>query len=114
MDESKVIKIDKLDGCNYKNWCYQIKLILIEHDLWSTVEPGEDKPTDERSLKEYNARHNKALAKICLAINRQQQQHIMQFETPKEVWKALEELYAPKDNRYRIIQLRRKLYTEKF
>ncbi|UYV78316.1 hypothetical protein LAZ67_16000942 [Cordylochernes scorpioides] len=95
--------ITKLNGANYSSWSFQMKLVLMENDLWSLINPGEDKP-DPSDL---------AFAKICLGINDEQQLHVHHLNTPKEVWEELEKLYAPKDSRYRAVQLRRQLYGER-
>lgn len=39
--------------------------------------------------------------------------HIRHLTSPGEVWRELEKLYAPRDSKYRIVQLRRKLYSIK-
>ncbi|UYV71045.1 hypothetical protein LAZ67_8001516, partial [Cordylochernes scorpioides] len=63
-------KIAKLNGLNYSSWSFQIKLILMDNDLWSIVDPGEVKPEggDVGLINKFNTRQNKALAKICLSI----------------------------------------------
>ncbi|UYV80016.1 hypothetical protein LAZ67_18001431, partial [Cordylochernes scorpioides] len=44
----------------------------------------------------------------------EQQNHIRHLNSPKEVWDELQRLYAPRDSKHRILQLRRKLYSQKF
>ncbi|UYV76936.1 K02A2.6-like, partial [Cordylochernes scorpioides] len=65
-------------------------------------------------INKFNTRQNKALAKICLSIGEEQQNHIRHLNSPKEVWGELQRLYAPRDSKHRILQLRRKLYSQKF
>ncbi|UYV67737.1 PIGT [Cordylochernes scorpioides] len=62
--------------------------------LWSMVDPGETKPkeADHVTLSRFNSRQNKALAKICLSIGDEQQQHVR--NSPKEVWAELEKLFG--------------------
>jgi hypothetical protein len=110
MDKTAIVK---LNGGNYASWSYQIKLILMEADLWTTVNPGETRPTEENLLRDYVSRQGRALAKIALSVSDEQQMHIRQFDTPKEVWDELERLYAPRDSKFRIVQLRRSLYSQK-
>ena len=57
--------IAKLNSENYQTWKFQMKMVLMESDLWSCVEPGEEPPTTTEDLKKYNSRQGKALAKIC-------------------------------------------------
>ncbi|UYV65318.1 hypothetical protein LAZ67_3003933 [Cordylochernes scorpioides] len=107
--------ITKLNGANYSSWSFQIKLVLIENDLWSLINPGEAKPdpSDLVATKLFLSREGKAFAKICLGINDEQQFHVQHLNTPKEVWEEMEKLYAPKDSRYRAVLLRRQLYGER-
>ncbi|UYV65505.1 hypothetical protein LAZ67_3004542, partial [Cordylochernes scorpioides] len=70
-------------------------------------------PSDLVATKLFLSREGKAFAKICLGINDEQQLHVQHLNTPKEVWEELEKLYAPKDSRYRAVQLRRQLYGER-
>ncbi|UYV81527.1 hypothetical protein LAZ67_20001435, partial [Cordylochernes scorpioides] len=114
--EGVLTKITKLNGLNYSSWSFQIKLILMDNDLWSIVDPGEVKPEggDIGLINKFNTRQNKALAKICLSIGEEQQNHIRHLNSPKEVWDELQRLYAPRDSKHRILQLRRKLYSQKF
>ncbi|UYV69220.1 hypothetical protein LAZ67_6002864, partial [Cordylochernes scorpioides] len=97
--------------------------VLQQLDCW-LGNPGAltSLPVDERlsltlvTLLQQNfflSREGKAFAKICLGINDEQQLHVQHLNTPKEVWEELEKLYAPKDSRYRAVQLRRQLYGKR-
>uniref|UniRef100_A0A5S6Q6P0 DUF4219 domain-containing protein n=1 Tax=Trichuris muris TaxID=70415 RepID=A0A5S6Q6P0_TRIMR len=70
--------IEKLNGFNYASWSFQMKLVLMECDLWTTVQPGEElKDTgDHRKMRLHECRQGKAFAKICLALGDEQQQHV--------------------------------------
>lgn len=39
--------------------------------------------------------------------------HVRSLLKPKDVWEELQRLYAPKDSKFRTVQLRRKLYSHK-
>uniref|UniRef100_A0A5S6QI95 CCHC-type domain-containing protein n=1 Tax=Trichuris muris TaxID=70415 RepID=A0A5S6QI95_TRIMR len=107
--------IEKLNGLNYASWSFKMKLVLMECDLWTTVQPGEElKDTgDRRKMRLHECRQSKAFAKICLALGDEQQQHVQHLSSPKDVSEELQRLYAPKDSKLRILQLRRQLYSEK-
>uniref|UniRef100_A0A5S6R4F0 CCHC-type domain-containing protein n=1 Tax=Trichuris muris TaxID=70415 RepID=A0A5S6R4F0_TRIMR len=109
------ISIEKLNGLNYASWSFKMKLVLMECDLWTTVQPGEElKDTDDhRKMRLHECRQGKAFAKICLALGDEQQQYVQHLSSPKDVWEELQRLYAPKDSKLRILQLRRQLYSEK-
>jgi len=115
MAENK-FSIEKLNGTNYASWSYQMKMVLMETKLWSVVEPGEEEPAENATnavKKAYVNRQGKALAKIALAICDEQQMHIRNKTTAKEVWDELQKLYAPKNSKFRTVQLRRQLYSYK-
>lgn len=108
--------IEKLNGTNYASWSYQMKMTLMEADLWSVIEPGEEEPAEnptEIQKKQYITRQGRAHAKIALAICDEQQMHIRNKASAKEVWDELQKLYAPRDSKFRTVQLRRQLYSHK-
>ena len=111
--EKKTYTISKLNGTNYASWSYQMRLILLECELFTVIEPGEVEPADANEKLKYLSRQGKALAKIALAICDEQQIHVRHLTSPREVQKELERLYTPRDSKYRIVQLRRKLYSTK-
>uniref|UniRef100_A0A5S6QYN1 CCHC-type domain-containing protein n=1 Tax=Trichuris muris TaxID=70415 RepID=A0A5S6QYN1_TRIMR len=104
--------IKKLNGSNYATWSFQMKLVSMDSDLWTTVQPGEELKDvkDHRKVHLHEARQSEAFAKICLAIGDEQQLHL---SSPKDVWEELQRLFAPRDSKLRILQLRRQLYAEK-
>lgn len=82
--------IEKLNGANYAS--YQMRVVLTECDLWSTINPGENKPagnTAERDKREYILRQRKTPANLALSICDEQQMHIRQLSTAKLVWEEL-------------------------
>lgn len=114
--ESSKSTIEKLNGGNYASWSYQMKMTLMEADLWAVIEPGEEEPAEgatDLQKKQYVSRQGRAHAKIALAICEEQQMHIQYKASAKEVWDELQRLYAPKDSKFRTVQLRRQLYSHK-
>ncbi|GLV36032.1 hypothetical protein CBL_01796 [Carabus blaptoides fortunei] len=76
----------------------------------------EDEPDQDATAsakRAYISRQGKAHAKIAPAICDEQQMHIRSLTSPKNVWEELQRLYAPKDSKFRTVQLRRKLYSLK-
>lgn len=85
-------------------------MVLMEADLWTIIEPGEDEPDQDATAnikRAYVSRQGKAHAKIALAICDEQQMHIRNLTSAKHVWEELQRLYAPKDSKFRTVQLRR-------
>ncbi|KAK2577711.1 hypothetical protein KPH14_007152 [Odynerus spinipes] len=103
-------KIDRLNGENYRTWKFAAKMYLIQKDLWPYV-TGDAKIKADASLEEKQAHNNKvdkALATIALAIEADQQIHIVDCKTAEEAWKNLKQVYEPK-SRQRIMQLKREM-----
>src|SRR5215469_590900 len=98
------LQIEKLDGSNYHSWKYNMKMVLIERDLWDYVNEPPVAPTDPAELAKYKTKLNKALALVSLFIATEQQVHIRETETPKDAWLILQNIYEPK-SRPRVMQL---------
>lgn len=80
-----------------------MRLILLECELFTVIEPGEVEPTDANEKLKYWSRQEKALAKIALAICDEQQMHVRYLTSPREVWREFERLYASRDIKYRTV-----------
>jgi len=46
MAENK-FSIEKLNGTIYASWSYQMKMVLMETELWSVVESGEEELAED-------------------------------------------------------------------
>ena len=101
-------KIDRLNGENYRTWKFAARMYLIQTDLWpyvngdAVVKP-EATPEEKRQHKN---KMEKALAAIALAVEADQQVHIVDCNTAAEAWNILEQVYEPK-SRQRIMQIKR-------
>jgi len=95
------MQIDKLNGSNYRTWKFNMKMVLIERELWNYINgvvirlPSNNEDFDRKVCK--------ALSTIVLGINLDQQIHIMDC-TANEAWTLLEGVFEPK-TRARILQL---------
>jgi len=98
------MQIDKLNGSNYRTWKFNMKMLLIEMELWNYINgvvirlPANNEDFDRKDCK--------ALSTIALGINPDQQIHIMDCTTAKEAWTLLEGVFEPK-TRARILQLKK-------
>ena len=50
-----IAKIERLDGKNYQSWIFNIKLVLMERDLWGFVEGTETAPGPSATATVQNA-----------------------------------------------------------
>ena len=86
-DDGK-IGIEKLDGSNYNSWKFNMKLMLINQDLYGFIEDSEV-PTDEKEVKLYKSRSQKAYSLIALSLSKSLQVHVRNTTNPKTAWDAI-------------------------
>ena len=105
---SKAGKVDRLNGGNYRTWKFAAKMYLIQKDLWPYVngEAQIKQEATEEEARQYNSKVEKALATIALAVQADQQVHIVDCTTAVQAWNVLQQVYEPK-SRQRIMQLKR-------
>ena len=66
--DSKTVLVP-LNGSNYATWKLQCQMALMKDGLWSIVSESETPPADDATaqvIAAYNARKDRALAKIVL------------------------------------------------
>ncbi|XP_047988496.1 uncharacterized protein LOC125228091 [Leguminivora glycinivorella] len=98
------VSIEKLrDASNYFSWKFTTKNILILEGLWNAVEGRE---TD-------GDRQNRALARICLSLNKDLYQYVRNCTTPADAWSKLKDAFEDK-GLYRRVLLLRKLHRIQF
>ena len=111
-----VLKITKLNGSNYRNWAFNIRLYLESLGLYghvdeSAVSPGEG--ATDTVKQAFRTASKKAWTYICLAIEPEQQIHIRDTTTAKEAWDTLKNQFA-RESILQKIRLRQQYYTCKF
>ena len=88
-------RVEKLDGTNFNSWKFNMKLLLMEKDLYGFLDGSEvaPVPTDnnkmEKEIKLFKSRSQKAFSMIALAISKQLQVHIRSTVDPKVAWDTL-------------------------
>ena len=89
------MKIEKLNGSNYISWKFNMKLLLMEKDLYGFID-GTEKPPEvseedkkEKEMKLYTTRSQKAYSTIALAVTKPLQVHVMNTVCPKTAWNTL-------------------------
>ena len=91
----EAIRIEKLDGSNYASWKFNMKLLLMEKDLYGFIDGNEAPPVTteedkkEKEVKLYKSRSQKAYSMIALSVNKSLQVHVMNTVCPKTAWEAL-------------------------
>ena len=103
-----------LNGKNYPTWKVQCKMALMKDSLWGIVSGTEtlaDEANADASTK-FNARRDRALAIVVLAVDPSLLYMLGNPEDPAAVWKKLEEQFQRKTWSNKL-QLKRKLFSLK-
>ena len=103
-----------LTGRNYPTWKVQCKMALMKDSLWGIVSGTEKLARDANAdtRKKFEARKDRALAIIVLAVDPSLLYMLGNPEDPAEVWKKLEDQFQRKTWSNKL-QLRRKLFALK-
>lgn len=106
-----VDRIDKLNGGNYRSWKFNMKMALIQRELWQHVTGEASRPEEgEAEIERFNRKEEKALAAIALSVEPEQQGHIIDSKTAADAWEALKKVFEPK-SRPRILQLKKQMVS---
>ena len=109
-------KIPKLNGANYRDWTFNMRLYLESLDVFGHVDGSIGVPDEEASeqvKQEYKTASKKAWTYICLAVEPDQQIHVRNTTNAKEAWDALKNQLA-RTLISQIVRLRQKYYSTKF
>jgi len=64
-----VDRIDKLNGSNYRSWKFNMKMALIQRELWQHVTGEASRPAEEEiEIERFNCEEEKASAAIALSV----------------------------------------------
>lgn len=105
-------RIEKLNGNNYRSWKLNMKMLLVQCELWKHVAGEASAPIDKNNAERFNRKEKKALAAIALNVEAEQQIHILDCETAYEARGALKKVFEPK-SRPRILHLRKQMVSIK-
>ncbi|GBN94418.1 hypothetical protein AVEN_214851-1 [Araneus ventricosus] len=104
---NEFMQIVKLNNSNYASWLDDIKVVVMEKNLWKITEESEVSPDETLFPKEYNefqVRKNKAYATIYLSIEKEYRILISKVDDSPQAWKILQKHFRP-DSRARVISL---------
>lgn len=105
-------KIKPLDRDNYPQWVVDIKVLLLERNCLGIVEEIEGEPTketDEKVVKDYKLRKNRAYTTIYINVSPRFRTLIEKTHDPVIAWKALKDYFLP-DSRARTLALKNEFY----
>lgn len=86
-DAKSGFKIQKLNGSNYMAWKFEMKMLLINLNLWKYVNNAI--PEEKNRTEEYLRKNDEALSTIALCCERSQHSIIRQYSFAREAWSAL-------------------------
>lgn len=95
--------IAKLNGSNYFNWRYKMKMILIEKEVWDVIEDDIPNPITDAWKKA----DEKAHSTIALNVEDDQIQYIRQCKQARDAWKALKDTHEKDTANNRVFLLRK-------
>ena len=109
-------KIPKLNGANYRDWTFNMRLYLESLNLFGHADGSIEVPAEDASAQvkqDFKFASKKAWTYICLAVEPDQQIHIRNTTNAKEAWDALKSQFA-RVSISQIVRLRQKYYSSKF
>jgi len=99
---SNTIRLETLSKHNYDTWKIQAEALLIKNDSWGYVSGEIPKPilmengSNINAVKNWENNDRKAKSDLILSINPSELKQIKGYNTSREVWLKLEEIYQSK------------------
>lgn len=114
--EMSLMQFAKLNGSNYRTWCFNMRLYLESHDLFEHADgtaefPGENANAEVR--RKFTSDAKKAWTHICLSIEPEYQIHVRDTKTAKAAWDALKNQFA-RESLLQKVRLRQQYYSCRF
>ncbi|KAF8783388.1 Retrovirus-related Pol polyprotein like [Argiope bruennichi] len=105
-------RIRPLDDSNFPQWSKEIKVILLERNLWEIVTEKKVEPDikDVKLVNDLKIRRNKAFATIFMNFSNGLRPIIENVEDPVLAWKKLKDYFQP-DSRARTMALKNEFYN---
>ncbi|CAL8117940.1 unnamed protein product [Orchesella dallaii] len=90
------IPVVQLDGYNYKQWRFQICLVLQASDIWDVVSGDEAKPDASKAAELASWKKNdvKARAIMAATLTAEQTNHIVSSTTAQEMFEKLRSIHS--------------------
>ncbi|TFY75015.1 hypothetical protein EWM64_g8994, partial [Hericium alpestre] len=104
------------DDSNYMSWKFRTKMVLEVHGLWVIVEGSEKEPATSATDKDKEAwrtKNHDARAQICLMLNEEPLNTVLDMMTTEAAWKKLSKRYEGKGEQ-RIAYLIGELFRSTF
>ena len=104
-------RMEKLPTDTYHTWKCDMRWTLAGKDLWEITEGSKvlnPRATEQKKI-DFKRRDQKALALICLSIEKSQKIYVRSAKTAKEAWEALSNHFEEKTLSKKILT-RSKLY----
>jgi len=103
--EESMFKIERLNRDNFRKWKFNVKMLLMHQGLFEIVDGTAVKPTEAKAVNAYNMRDAKALSTICLSIEEDLKNLVLDCPTAKDAWDTISSNFEPM-TRARIASLR--------
>ena len=99
MEQKHTFDFAQLDGNNYEDWSWSMKLLLKYKKLFKFVDGSAAKPelgvtgVTQAHVDNWAEKDEEALCAICMSIRLSQRVHVKRASTSKEAWDLLEKQF---------------------
>ena len=91
------MKIEKLNGSNYQSWKFNVKLVLMQKELFGIIDGTDIAPREDDTdaiKRKWKIRSDKAYSLIALSLETSLQIHVVGTTYAKEAWDIIEKQYS--------------------
>lgn len=99
----RMVCFPKLNGSNFDNWNFKMKLLLTKEGYWKVV----NEPKPNPAPANWTEKDEQALVTIGLAVEDSQLIHIRKAKTAAEAWKSLENFHVKRTLSTKVSIMRR-------
>ena len=106
--ELSVRHVTKLDGKNFLEWKFQIRAVLISHELLNIVDGTRVKPAADEAecLKAWTKDNAKAMYVISSALEPEQLNCLLSCTSAKEIWDKFVTIHERKTETHKLLMQR--------
>ncbi|XP_022679406.1 uncharacterized protein LOC111256097 [Setaria italica] len=83
----------KLNGSNYREWAFSLKMLLRSADLASHLTDAPPPATNDKEVKAWNLEDDRVMTTICMSIDLSIRSCLEDHNTAKEMWDYLKGRY---------------------
>src|SRR5277367_5281162 len=108
-------QVEKLAKNNYETWKIQMKMVLLQQNLWAYVDGTKARPEAEdreNNQAKWEEKDGKTLASIILGLVPSEICHVKNCTRSREAWENIKTVHAPKGTVSKVNIAKRLLYLK--